>query len=134
MKAEALLYLSASQSDRDAALAIIDGVRTLQGAGLAAVSGTGLSLAQSLEELRRERRIVLAFRGLSFYDARRWKVIDKLADGGGRTGAVVVDNDGNVNTNATIDYGFLDFWDVPDTELAYNPPSAGSAPVVNPKQ
>jgi hypothetical protein len=32
---------------------------------------TGLTLAQAKEELRKERRIALALRGLSFYDARR---------------------------------------------------------------
>jgi hypothetical protein len=31
-----------------------------------------------------------------------------------------------------MDYGFLDYWDVPDNELAYNPASPGSAPVKNP--
>lgn len=130
MKAEALIYTN----QIDPGLAIIDAIRTAQGAGLAPVSGTGLSLAQAKEELRRERRIVLAFRGLSFYDARRWKVIDPIASGGGRTGCVALKNTGVVSTNATIEYNYLDYWDVPGNELTYNPPSASSAPVVNPKQ
>jgi hypothetical protein len=46
----------------------------------------------------------------------------------------LVDNNGVLNTNATIDYNYLDYWDVPDNELAYNPPNAGSFAVVNPKQ
>lgn len=130
MKAEALI----NTNQIEAGLAIIDALRTSQGAGLAAVTGTGLNLAQAKEELRRERRIVCAFRGISFYDARRWKVIDAIAQGGGRTGCVALKNTGAVSTNATIEYNYLDYWDVPGNELTYNPASAGSAPVVNPKQ
>ena len=91
----------------------------------------GLTQAAAYEQLRRERRIALAFRGLSFYDARRWDII---APDKSRTGAVVVSSTGAVSTNATIVYGFLDYWDVPDNELAYNPAEAGSAPTKNPKQ
>jgi len=129
MRAEALIYSNQVENG----LQLIDAVRTYLGAGLANVAGTGLTLAQAKEELRRERRVALAFRGLSFYDARRWKVSEPVSAGGGRTGCVVVSNSGGVNTNATIEYGYLDYWDVPDNELAYNPPAAGSAPVVNPK-
>jgi len=46
---------------------------------------------------------------------------------------VVIDRAGNINTNATIDYSFLDYWDVPDNEVANNPPGAGAAPVKNPR-
>jgi len=60
-------------------------------------------------------------------------VIDALTDGGGRKNAIVVTNAGVVNTKATIEYKFLDYWDVPDNELAYNPPAEGSADVKNPK-
>jgi hypothetical protein len=129
MKAEALLYTGKSEDG----LKSIDAVRTLQGAGLAAVAGTGLTLDQAKEELRRERRVGLVFRGLSFYDARRWGVIETVANGGGRKGAVVVDKAGKVNTNATIEYHFLDYWDVPDNELKYNAAASGSAPTTNPK-
>ncbi|MFM6995191.1 MAG: RagB/SusD family nutrient uptake outer membrane protein [Sediminibacterium sp.] len=126
MKAEALIMTG----QVDLGAASIDAVRTYQGAGLAAL-GTGLTQAAAYEQLRRERRIALAFKGLSFYDARRWDII---APDKSRTGAVVISSTGVVNTNATIVYGFLDYWDVPDNELAYNPAEAGSAPTKNPKQ
>jgi hypothetical protein len=126
MKAEALIMTG----QVDLGAASIDAVRTYQGAGLAPL-GTGLTQAAAYEQLRRERRIALAFKGLSFYDARRWEII---APDKSRTGAVVISSTGAVNTNATIVYGFLDYWDVPDNELAYNPAEAGSAPTKNPKQ
>ena len=126
MKAEALIMTG----QIDLGAAAIDAVRTYQGAGLTAL-GTGLTQAAAYEQLRRERRIALAFKGLSFYDARRWDII---APDKSRTGSVVVSSTGVVNTNATIVYGFLDYWDVPDNELAYNPAAAGSAPTKNPKQ
>ena len=126
MKAEAKL----NTGDITGALQSIDLVRNYQGAGLAPVSGLSLALAK--EELRRERRVAVPFRGLSFYDARRWNVIKSLASGGGRTNAVVLKTTGVVDLNASIDYNFIDYWDVPDNELAYNPPAAGSAAVVNP--
>jgi hypothetical protein len=124
MKAEASLY-TGKQED---ALKIIDGIRTLQGAGLTAVAGTSLSLDAAKEEFRRERRVTCAWRGLSFYDARRWGVLEN-----GRTNAVVIDKSAVLNTKATITYNFLDYYDVPDNELAYNKPNAASAPVKNPK-
>ena len=126
MKAEAKIYTG----DIVGGLAAIDAVRTHQGAGLTALSD--LTQAQALEELRKERRVGLVFRGLSFYDARRWGVIDDISKGGGRTNAVIVDKAGKVSTKATINYNFLDYWDVPDNELAYNPATAGAV-VKNPK-
>ena len=129
MKAEALIKLG-SQAQIDQAVALIDAVRTYQGAGLPATA-LGLTQAAAYEELRRERRIGLAFKGLSFYDARRWDIIDPSKS---RTGCVLITPAGVVNTNATINYGFLDYWDVPGNELTYNPASATSAPVVNPKK
>lgn len=125
MKAEALIMTG----QVDAGAASVDAVRTYQGAGLAAI-GAGKTQAEAYEELRRERRIALAFKGLSFYDARRWEII---APDKSRTGAVVISSTGAVNTNAKIVYGYLDYWDVPDNELAYNPAAAGSAPTKNPK-
>ena len=135
MQAEARIYTS----DIEGGLGFIDEIRAFQGAGLPAVKGTGLTLAQAKEELRKERRIALAFRALSFYDARRWGVIDDVSKGGGRTGVTVLSPTGPngsivVNTNASINYNYLDYWDVPDNELVYNPPSATSAAVKNPKQ
>lgn len=126
MKAEAKLYTG----DIPGTLLSINQVRAYQGAGLAEVTGLTLDLAK--EELRRERRVALPFRGLSFYDARRWNVIKSLASGGGRKNAVVLKTTGAVDINASIDYNFIDYWNVPDNEPAYNPPAAGSAPVVNP--
>jgi hypothetical protein len=125
MKAEALIQTG----QVDLGAASIDNVRNYQGAGLAPL-GTGLTQAAAYEELRRERRIALAFKGLSFFDARRWEII---APDKSRTGAVVISASGALNTNATIVYGYLDYWDVPDNELAYNPAGTGSAPVKNPK-
>ena len=128
MKAEALIQLG-SQAQINQAAGLISAVRTYQGAGLANL-GTDLTKPVVAEELRRERRVALAFKGLSFYDARRWDIIDPTKS---RTGVTVISAAGAVNTNATINYGFLDYWDVPDNELAYNPPAAGSAPIKNPK-
>jgi hypothetical protein len=128
MKAEALI----NTGQIDQGLASVDAVRTYQGAGLAAVSGTGLSLAAAKVELRRERRVALVFRGVAFYYARRWGVIYDISNGGGRTNAVVLSSSGVLNTHATINYNFLDYWDVPADEFALNPPAAGSAPVKNP--
>jgi len=125
MKAEALIQTG----QVDLGVASIDNVRNYQGAGLAPL-GTGLTQAAAYEELRRERRIALAFKGLSFFDARRWEII---APDKSRTGAVVISASGALNTNATIVYGYLDYWDVPDNELAYNPAVSGSAPVKKPK-
>lgn len=130
MRAEALI----NTGQVDPGLALVDAVRTYMGAGLAPVTGTGLTQVQAQEELRRERRVALAFRGLSFYDARRFKFSEPASTGGGRTGCTVVSNTGVTYTNATVDYGYLDYWDVPDNELAYNPAASGSAPTKNPKQ
>jgi hypothetical protein len=127
--AEALI----NTGDIEGGLKIIDAIRALQGAGLPAVAGTGLTLVAAKEELRSERRVVLPFRGLAFYDARRWGIINDVATGGGRAHAVVVSKAGVVNTNATINYNFLDYWDVPANELAYNKAGEGSVAVQNPK-
>jgi hypothetical protein len=129
MKAEAKIYLN----DLQGALASIDNVRNSQGAALPTLAGTTTDPVIIKEELRRERRIGLAFRGLAFYDARRWGVINDISAGGGRTKTIVIDNKAQINVNATINYNFLDYWDVPDNELAYNPPAPGSSPVKNPK-
>ena len=129
MKAEAKIY----SSDVNGGLASIDAVRVYQGAGLTSVAGTGLTQPEAIAELRSERRVALPFIGLSFYDARRWGRIFPISQGGGRTPAVIVKNDSSVDPTATIEYNFLDYWDVPDNELAYNPAAAGSAPTKNPK-
>ncbi|HEY8894700.1 MAG TPA: RagB/SusD family nutrient uptake outer membrane protein [Niastella sp.] len=130
MKAEANIKLN----NIAAGLAGVDAVRTYQGAGLSAVSGVVTDPAEAYEELRRERRVSLLFRNVALYDSRRWGYLDDIATGGtGRTNAVVVSSTGVVNTKATINYNFWDYWDVPEDELALNPPADGSAPVRNPK-
>jgi hypothetical protein len=126
MKAEALIQTGSI----DLGVQSINKVRTYQGAGLTDL-GTGMTQAAAYEELRKERRIGLAFKGLSFYDARRWDIIDPTKS---RTGCTVLSSTGAVSTNAIIVYGYLDYWDVPDNELAYNPAASGSVPTKNPKQ
>ena len=128
MKAEALV----ESGQIDLGLASVDNVRKYQGAGLKAVSGTGLTQAQALEQIRRERRVALIFRGTAFYDARRLGIIYDISKGGGRTGAVVLSSSGVLSVNATINYDFFDYWDVPADEAVINPPGAGSAPILNP--
>ena len=130
MKAEATMFAASfSPASIIAGMALIDAVRNYQGANLGVT--VAATTAAAKEELRRERRVALAFKGLSFYDARRWDIIDPTKS---RTGCVLLSGTaGTLNTNATINYGFLDYWDVPDNELAYNPAAAGSAPIKNPK-
>jgi hypothetical protein len=118
----------------DAGVALIDDVRDYLGAGLPATSA-GLTQADALKELVSERRVALAFRGLSFYDNRRWGWSYDIANGGGSYGnTVVYNNNGTLetNTNVTISYNFMDYWDVPADETVLNPPAEGSAAVKNP--
>ncbi len=112
-------------------LALIDAVRAYQGAGVAAVAGSSLTVAQALNVLTQERMAALAFRGLSFYDLRRWGWSYGAAKGGGRWGTNLIYNS-KVYTNAYINYNYMDLWDVPADETVKNPPSASSAAVVNP--
>ena len=128
MQAEANIRLG----NTDAGLAFIDAVRTYQGSGVTAVTGTGLDLAGALKELTMERKASLVFRGLSFYDNRRWGWTYDISNGGGRYGNMLYTVAGVMNTNVTINYNFMDYWDVPADETALNPPSSGSAPVKNP--
>lgn len=114
----------------EAGLGYIDNVRNYQGAGVAAVKGTGLTLTQALQELTMERFAALAFRGLSFYDSRRFGWTYSIANGGGRYGNTLIYNN-TVYTNAIFDYNYMDYWDVPADEKDKNPPAAGSAPVMN---
>lgn len=116
----------------DAGLAYIDAVREYMGAGVAATAGTGLSRVEALTELVKERRVALVFRGLSFYDNRRWGWTYDITNGGGSYGNTFLTSAGTVNTNVTINYDFLDYWDVPADESDLNPPGEGSAPVKNP--
>ena len=111
-------------------LGFIDAVRTYQGAGLAAATATTKTDALTL--LTKERRVALAFRGLSFYDARRWGWTYPVANGGGRYGCTVFDVKEVVWTNAIMNYNYMDYWDVPGDEFELNAPSAASAPIKNP--
>ena len=113
-------------------LSYIDAVRAYQGAGVTAVAGKGFTLAEALTELTKERRVSLVFRGLSYYDSRRWGWTYDIANGGGSYGNQLLTVDNVLNKNVTINYNFLDYWDVPADESALNPPDAGSAAVVNP--
>jgi starch-binding outer membrane protein, SusD/RagB family len=113
----------------DAGVAQINSVRTRMGAGIAALP-TGLTLAEAMQELVMERRVALAFRGVSFYDLRRWGMIYDIAKGGGSYGNTMYYN-GAVQTNVTINYNFLDYWDVPADESQLNP-SATAVATVNP--
>ncbi|AMR31587.1 hypothetical protein A0256_09205 [Mucilaginibacter sp. PAMC 26640] len=128
IKAEALI----NTGNIAAGLQSIDNVRALQGAGLATLASKNLTPAQAITQLRSERRVALVFRGLAFYDARRYGITYDVSKGGGITNAIVIGSTGVINTKATINYNFLDYWDVPADEFVLNPPAAGSAPLVNP--
>lgn len=116
----------------NAGLAFVDAVRNYQGAGLTAVANTGLTLAQAIAEVIKERRVALVYRGLSFYDNRRYGWIYDISKGGGLYGANVLVGSSTLNTNVTINYNYLDYWDVPADETDLNAPEAGSAPIKNP--
>ncbi|UHG90476.1 RagB/SusD family nutrient uptake outer membrane protein [Spirosoma oryzicola] len=108
-------------------LAFVDAERTYQGAGVAAVAGTGLTQAKALTELTKERRVALFSRGLSYYDSRRWGWTYDISTGGGSYGNTVVTTAGTVNKNVTINYNFMDYWDVPADEAVLNPSTSGVA-------
>ncbi|MGG9971410.1 RagB/SusD family nutrient uptake outer membrane protein [Ferruginibacter sp. SUN002] len=134
MLAEA--YINKSQIETG--LGYIDAVRDFQASGLAHVAGTSLNLTQAKEELRKERRIGLATRGTAFFDARRWGVTAPATSGGGRAGAIVYVPKSVAGTSVDtplscfMEYNYMDYWDVPQNEIDFNPPAAGSAPVANP--
>ncbi|WP_338874872.1 RagB/SusD family nutrient uptake outer membrane protein [Spirosoma sp. SC4-14] len=106
-------------------LGYIDAVRAYQGAGVAPVAGTGLSLAKALTELTKERRVSLFGRGLAYYDSRRWGWTYDVSVGGGSYGNTVVTTAGAINKNVTISYNFMDYWDVPADESVLNPSTSG---------
>lgn len=115
-------------------LGYIDQVRDAQGAALAHVKGTGLTQTAALEELRRERRIGLFLRGVAFVDARRWGVTAPAASGGGRANAIVLVPGNLVGSTAFkalpcfIEYNYMDYWDIPVDETAYNIPTSPLKP------
>ena len=128
MLAEANIRLGST----DVGLAYVDAVRKYQGAGVPATVGTGLTESQALQQLLMERRASLVFRGLSFYDLRRWGITYDISNGGGSYGNKLFAVNGTMNTNVTISYNFMDYWDVPADEITLNPPGKGTAPVTNP--
>jgi hypothetical protein len=107
-------------------LQLVDQVRAFQGAGVAAAAGTGLNLAQALNVLTRERMAALAYRGLSYYDLRRWGWSYGKSKGGGRYGCNLIYNT-TVYTNAYLNYNYMDYWDVPADETDKNKPSSSTA-------
>jgi starch-binding outer membrane protein, SusD/RagB family len=113
-----------------AGLTLVDNVRAYQGSGVAALAGSSLTLSEALKELTMERLASLALRGLSYFDLRRWGWAYSIANGGGRYGCTLIYNT-VVYTNATIDYNFMDYWDVPGDEIEKNAPSSDSVPVKN---
>jgi hypothetical protein len=136
MLAEAMI----NTNQIEAGLGYVDAVRTFQGAALPATVGTSLGLADAKEELRRERRIALFLKGVSFYDARRLGIFAPVSAGGGRPGGIVYVPKDALGTGTPaqavpclMNYSYMDYWDVPQNELELNAPSSGSAPVKNPK-
>jgi hypothetical protein len=127
MRAEASIRLG----NIDEGLSYVDMVRDYMGAGLDPVAGTGLGLSEALTELVSERRVALVFRGLSFYDYRRWGFTYDIANGGGSYGNTIYLSDGTVDENVTINYNFLDYWDVPANEADLNP-SVSEVATINP--
>lgn len=128
MLAEANIRLG----NTDAGLAYVDAVRDYQGAGVAHVSGTGLNLAAALQESVSETRVSLFGRGVSWYNVRRWGWIYDISNGGGAYGQLVYNADGTWDTNVTVDYNFMDYWDIPADETQLNAPATGSSPILNP--
>lgn len=114
----------------DSGLGYIDAVRDYMGAGIDAVAGTLTTEADAMEELIMERRVALAFRGVSFYDFRRWGMIYDISMGGGSYGNTYYYN-GAVYNDVIINYNFMDYWDVPADEAELNP-STSDVSTVNP--
>lgn len=132
MTAEANIYLG----NVNTGLQLIDQVRASQNAGLPALAGSGISQDSAIAQLHSERRIGLYLHNVSWYDARRWGITADVSKGGGRIGNIVVPGS-LINQTAAqvlpclINYDFVDYWDVPQNELDFNPAAAGSAPIKN---
>ncbi len=121
--------------DINGGVALINAVRTYMGAGLPAL-GNGLTLTQALTEFTSERRVALAFKGLAFFDLRRWGWTYDVSKGGGAYGQVFVFSGTggalSVNTNVKVNYNFMDYWDVPGDETELNPAKTGGEFIKNP--
>src|ERR1039457_7273222 len=77
-----------------------------------------LTLAEAMQKLVQERIVALVFRGLSFYDSRRWRWgwSYDISKGGESYGNILFTSDGRVHGNFTFNYNFLDYWDIPAYE------------------
>lgn len=128
MQAEANIRLG----NTDQGLSLVDAERAYQGAGVTPVSGTGLSTADAMQEVTAETRVALFGRGVSWYNSRRWGWIYDIANGGGQFGQLLYNADGTWDTNVTVNYNFMDYWDIPADETVLNTPDASSSPVKNP--
>jgi hypothetical protein len=132
MIAEADIY----SGNVDGGAKLIDQVRSVQGAALPAIGGTGISMDSAIAHLHSERRIGLYLHNTAWYDARRWGIATPASKGGGRIGNIVVPGS-LINSTAAqvlpcfIDYSFSDYFDIPQNELDFNPPSGASAPTHN---
>ncbi|MGF7469298.1 RagB/SusD family nutrient uptake outer membrane protein, partial [Alcaligenes nematophilus] len=113
----------------------IDNVREYQDAGLEKLEGVNMTNEEAIEVLRRERRVGLLNKNVAFYDARRFGFLKPVADGGGRKNANLFYQRSGANaaleTGVTIDYNYLEWWDVPVNELDFNAPRQGSAVTVS---
>jgi hypothetical protein len=113
-------------------LSFVDAERDYQGAGVAHVSGVVTDLPTAMKELTSENRVALFGRGISFYNARRWGWIYDISNGGGQYAQWLYNSNGTYDTNVTIDYNFMDYWDIPADETQLNPPASGTSPILNP--
>jgi hypothetical protein len=113
-------------------LSFVDAVRDYQGAGVTHVSGVVTDLPTAMKELTSESRVSLFGRGVSFYNVRRWGWIYDISAGGGQYGQWLYNANGTYDTNVTVDYNFMDYWDIPADETQLNPPAAGTSPILNP--
>ena len=125
-------------SDVNGGLTLIDQVRAAQSSGLPPLAGSGITQDSAAKQLRSERRIALYLRGLAWFDARRWGVTAPIASGGGRLnanvyvpGTVLGASKPNTLLQCTLDYDYVDYWDVPQNELDFNGAASGSSSVKN---
>ncbi len=45
---------------------------------------------------------------------------------------MLYNSDGSWDTNVTVNYNFMDYWDIPADETQLNPPASGTSPILNP--
>jgi hypothetical protein len=69
---------------------------------------------------------------MSWYDFRRWGTSYAISNGGGANNQNFLNGSTIHYGTATIDYNFLDYWDVPADEYVLNPPAASGASWKNP--